>query len=145
MRRSGEGEKGRCLPWSKEEEGGIHFLNETSACAEKWPFVTSMMCLIFLEIYPKKYSSYSVALPNMLLSLYGLPIGFPSYNLSTPHMAPLSGKVVVSSVLWVVLANITSTLLKTDINLSQVWLVNPIAYSKFSISMRTTRNTYHFQ
>ena len=27
-----EGEKGRCLPWSKEEEGGIYILNETSAC-----------------------------------------------------------------------------------------------------------------
>jgi hypothetical protein len=32
LRRSGEGEKGR----SKEEEGGIYFLNETSAC-EKIP------------------------------------------------------------------------------------------------------------
>ena len=30
--RSEEGVKGRCLPWSKEEEGGIYFLNETSAC-----------------------------------------------------------------------------------------------------------------
>ena len=34
MRRSGEREKGRCLPWSKEEEGGIYFLNETSACGK---------------------------------------------------------------------------------------------------------------
>ena len=25
MRRSGEGEKGRCLPWSKEEEGAYIF------------------------------------------------------------------------------------------------------------------------
>ena len=32
LRRSGEGEKGRCLPFSKEEEGGIYFFNETSAC-----------------------------------------------------------------------------------------------------------------
>ena len=26
LRRSGEGEKGRCLPWSKEEEGTYIFL-----------------------------------------------------------------------------------------------------------------------
>ena len=25
-----------CLPWSKEEEGGIYFWNETSACVKKW-------------------------------------------------------------------------------------------------------------
>jgi hypothetical protein len=25
LRRSGEGEKGRCLPWSKEEEGAYIF------------------------------------------------------------------------------------------------------------------------
>jgi hypothetical protein len=43
LRWSGEGEKGRCLPWSKEEEGGIYFFIASKISI----FVVGTTCLVF--------------------------------------------------------------------------------------------------
>jgi hypothetical protein len=53
----------------------------------------------FKKYMPPPLPYFKVIIYPFPLSLYGRSIGFPSYNLSTSHMAPLSGKVVASSVL----------------------------------------------
>ena len=61
----GEGEKDRYLPWSKEEEGDIYFLNETSACGSSH----------FLHVFSRYNTQYFqfTFLPN--LSQHILPSG----------------------------------------------------------------------
>ena len=60
MRRSGEGEKGRCLPWSKEEEGTCDTFFEWNKCL--WYFVINLhtwFCLsYFLKTNIKFYCIY---------------------------------------------------------------------------------------
>jgi hypothetical protein len=61
LRRSGEGEKDRCLPWSKEEEGAYIFWMKQVAVGRltKWPLYTGDLYMKGFD-YSMKYSTLVV-------------------------------------------------------------------------------------
>jgi hypothetical protein len=65
LRRSGEGEKGRCLPWSKEEEGAyIFWMKQVSVV---WCIVSETLFSIFYKIFVKFRNSKKNVLKIVLI------------------------------------------------------------------------------